>query len=262
MSLLKFYGTLPLIPLAIGLGIMPYRMWKAWRVPKIVAWKPNETMLNFALLCIAKPEELPHRICPKSIRSLVPYIHQGVIGVENEKEADAVFETVVETASIAAGVCIAGIPIAKYFSACLSEQGLATCAKEGAVDLVSYAGLPLLAGCYLAYRIAKGFFIAPIVSVLTKDAYQGTRIALLATEYKKILVALNEILDLPPEDPKFKATAQLAKQFLRLFPHIENEIHTSLGLDRPQAKHLLMHLQTACRHILVKQTYTSSTSLS
>jgi len=259
MSLLKFYGTIPLIPLAINLGMMPYHMWKAWRAPKKVEWKPNETMLNFALLCIAKPEELPHRICPKSMHSFVPYLHQGVIGAENKKEADAAFETFVETASIAAGVCIAGIPIAKYFSACLSKQGLATCAKEGAADLVSYAGLPLIAGCYLAYRIAKGFFIAPIVSVLTRDAYQDTRMDLLAAEYKKILVALNVILDLPPGDPKFVQTAPLAKQFLRLLPHIENEIHKSLALDRQQAKDLLMPLQTACRHILVKQTYTSAT---
>jgi hypothetical protein len=258
MSLLKFYGTLPLIPLAVTLGMAPYRMWKAWRAPKQVEWKPNETMMNFALLCLAKPEEFPHRICPKSIRSFVPYLHQGVIGVETKQEADAAFETVVETISLAAGVCVAGIPIAKYFSACLSTQGFGICAKEGAADLVSYAGLPLIAGCYLAYRIAKGFFISPIVAVLIQDPYQATRMNLLDTEYKKILVSLNEILALPPEDPKFVHTAPLAKQFLRLSPHIENEIHQSLGLDRQQAKALLMPLQTACRHILVKHAYSAN----
>jgi len=260
MSLLKFYGIIPLLPLAISLGTLPYRIWKSYRTPKQTEWKPNQAMVNFALLCSAKPEELYYRICPKSMYGMLPYLHQGNIGAENKKDADAAIGTFIEAASIATGVVAAGIPIIRYFNDCLAHQSVGTCVKEGVADVLSYAGLPLIAGGYLVSRIAKKFFIAPVMSILAADHYQQMRIVLLNAEYQKMLFSLNQILDMPADDPKFIQTTQLAKQFLRMAPHIENEIHTSLGIDRLEAKSLLMPLQTACRQILIKHSHSAPPS--
>lgn len=255
MSLLKFYGLLPLIPFAIGLSTAPYRLWKSYRAKKSVEWAQGQPpLVNFALLGTAKPDELQGRICPKILYSYVPYLHQGNIGADSEKEAEARIATFVEVSSIGTGIGVAAIPIMKYFSDCLTHQGLGTCSKEGAADFFSYAGIPLIAGAYLVSRIAKNFFIVPTITILT-DGHQSIRILVLNEEYKKMALFLHQILDLPADDPKSIHTAQLAKRFLRIVPEIENEIHTSLAIDRKQAKNILIPVVTACRLLLAKHAY-------
>ena len=252
MSLLKFYATFPILVIAGTVLSIPFKMWKRHSVGKS-AWSPKEAMENLARLSQSTPEELSHHICPKALYRLVPFLHQGQLGVETQKEADAIFDNMIEIGSIGVGTAAAMIPIAKWFGICLSNAGLGTCAKLGVEDLFSLSGVQLLAGAYLISQIAKHFFIAPVINVLGRDGLVPHRTLLISNEYTILLKALNEAYDLPHNDPKSIEAAQIAKQFLRLSPHIAKELHDSLALDNDKAKELIIPLQTACRQIMAKQ---------
>lgn len=254
MSLLRLYGTLAVLPVGIALATAPYRIWKWMRAGKQkTEWHPKEAMKNFALLSQAKPEELSARICPKQFYNFLPYLHQGNLGMETRKETETRLSEISDIGAAAVGVVAAAIPVVKYFNTCLSNADAGTCVKIGFEDLYSLSGVQLIAGAYLIAVLAKALLIQPVISMIATDSYQDSRLLLLSIEYKKMLDALNEVLSKSQDDPKFIEAAQVAKQFLRLLPSIEKEIHISLALDTDKVKALLLPLKTACRQILIQQ---------
>ena len=253
MSLLKFYGTVALLPLAVKTLSVPHTIWKKYSVGKQAGWEPNEALVNLARLSLSKPEELPYRICPNSFYTLVPTLHQGHLSVDSKKEADEVFRTIEALAGLSAGAAAAAIPIARWFGSCFANAGLGTCAKLGVEDLFTLSGLQLLAGAYLVSQIAKRFLIAPVIIMLSQDNFLPQRTLLISEEYTKMLHALNNNLEKPHDDRAFIEAAEIARQFLRLSPLIAKELHQSLALDTDKAKELIIPLETACRQILAKQ---------
>jgi hypothetical protein len=135
----------------------------------------------------------------------------------------------------------------------LSNAGLGTCAKLGIEDLLSLSGFQLILGAYLISRIAKFLILPSFIRILTQDTSLPDRIFLISEMNAKMTKALNEAMEKLPTDPQFVKAALIAKQFLRLSPHIVQEMHDSLAIDHDQAQEILIKLQTACRQILAKQ---------
>lgn len=255
MSLLKVYTTLVFSPLIFSAVTLPYRAYKYFNTKKDNGeWNPQDYLQTFSNLSQVKnPTELPARIAPLHLSKSRPYIHQGVLGVDSQQEADERIGILTETLSLGAGVVCASIPIVSFFNRCLESTDLGVCAQTTGQDLITYAGLPLLAGAYLISHFVKAFFIGPVLLNVSQNSLDNHLVfKQLSDEYKKMLTALNLILDKPADDPKFIETAKLAKQFLRLSPEIEQELHNSLALDRAQAKELLLPIRVACRQFLIK----------
>ncbi len=254
MSLLKFYGALPILSVTYGLTSFAYQKMKYWILPKQPEWDEKFAWQNFKLISQSKPEEIQYRVCPKNISRLSPYLHQGNLGFDTKAECDAAIDSTMQLVGLALGAGAFLLPVARYFTSCLSQGSLGVCVKSGIEDLFSFSGLRLFVGAYLI-SIFANFIIFPAVAPLIVDPLPQERLRLLAVEYGKMLKALHEVLDLPANDPKFIETAELAKLFLRLSPHIEQEIHKSAAMDTHEAQSIMLLLKNVCRQILVKQAY-------
>jgi len=252
MSLLKFYGAIPLVSLAYQAVRIPYAKWKTWRT-KEPEWDEKNALPNFIHLSQStSSEQLMSRIAPKRISNLTPYLHQGHLGVESQEESDKAVQDIIQIGGLVSGGAAFFLPILRYFSRCLANDSFAACAKNGAEDLFSYSTLPLLAGAFLVSQATQIFFFAPLIGSLSADMMQPQRQLLLKVEYKKMEKALAEALDRPADDPFFSTVADAARKFLRLAPQIEKEIHSHLSIDAEFAKELLLPLQVACRQIAAK----------
>jgi hypothetical protein len=256
MSLLKYYSALYSIALVHQLGKYPYAALKSALVAKEPEWDEKLALQNFKLICQAKPEELQKRICPKSVSQLTPFFHQGNLGFASKAECDAAIMKYWSFGNLAIGAAAFLLPVVRYFSSCLAQNGVGTCAESAVQDLVTFSGLKLFVGAFLISQFASAFLIAPVLVPLTNDPppFIVERIRLLGLEYNKILIGLHGVLDLPAEDPKFIETALLAKQFIHLSPQIEQALHKTCALDPAFAEGVLLVLKTACRNILVKQS--------
>lgn len=257
MSLLKFYGALPILSVTYELTSFAYQKMKYWILPKQPEWDEKFGWQNFKLISQSKPEELQYRVCPKNISRLSPYLHQGNLGFDTKAECDAAIGNTMQLVGLALGAGTFLLPVARYFTSCLSQGSLGACVKSGIEDLLSFSGLRLFVGAYLISSFAN-FIIFPAVAPLIADPLPQERLRLLGVEYGKMLKALHKVLDLPADDPKFIETAELAKQFLRLSPRIEEELHRSVAMDTQEAKDVLQLLKNACQQILVKQAYPAS----
>jgi hypothetical protein len=226
-----------------------------------VKWDPKNALQNFINMCQSEPKTLFARVSPLNLISMTPLIHQGMLGVENKKEAAAAVNTWSNIAGAGIGLTVATIPVIRFFTKCLQSASVRTCTETTVNDLLSYSAIPLLAGALLTSLVAKTFIITPLFTRFAQDPTQETRVLWLNQEYKKMLTALNSILDKPANDPKFQETVTLASQFLSLSPHIEETLHTSLSLDREQAKELVLPLQTACLHFQIKHAIAEAAKL-
>lgn len=254
MSLMQLYFALPFaLPIASAALAYPYNAWKSWNAPPTPAWDAKDPMVNFARICNTKREALSRSIGPKQIYRQIPTLTQKTLGVKTFTEANAQINAFAEGGALVTGALVAAIPIVKFFGSCLKSADLGTCAATTARDLFSYSSFQLLAGAYLVSRVAK-LFVFNMAAVTLMDISHPMRVAPLYLEYMKIQKALTDILDQPVENTKFQETALLAKQFLRIAPTIEKELHETLSIDRIVAKGLLIPLTTVCRQIDLKNS--------
>jgi hypothetical protein len=121
MSLLKVYTTLIFAPFIVSTVTLPYRAYKYFNTKKDNGeWNPQDYLQTFANLSQAKnPSELPARIAPLHLSKSRPYIHQGVLGVDSQEEADARIAILTETLSLGTGVVWACNPNVSFFNSCL-----------------------------------------------------------------------------------------------------------------------------------------------
>lgn len=254
MSLLKFYSALSLVPFTINALRYPYEKWKYWNMPKEPEWDTKTALANFAHLSQSTPENLHYKICSKNIVNMAPYLHQGHLGLETKEEADAAIETIVDIGGLAAGLSAILIPVVMEFSNCHSNNSLGVCTKASAEDLLTFSGLRLLTAAYLVSALARIFFIRPTINTLARDPFPNMRVLLIAAEYGQMLGALTLVLEKPDHDPQFLETVKHAKQFLKLLPQIEQEIHRSVAIDKPEVKKILYVITVTCKQIVLKAT--------
>jgi hypothetical protein len=253
MSITRTFYTFLLLPIPITLAASAYRRWGP--SSSKIKWDPKNVLQNFKNISQAKPEELYARVSPRQLLGLLPVVTQKMLGAENKKEAEQTVNTIKDVSGLCVGLAVATVPVIRFFSKCLEHANAAVCIKSSVDDLLSYSAIPLLAGAYLVSQVAKTFIINPLCGSLAKDPHQPMRLKLLSLEYEKMLTALNVVLEKPAEDPQFKETIVLVEQFLRISPHLINELHGSLSLDKDQATALILPLQTACRQFLIKHSY-------
>ena len=251
MNLLNFYRFLPLAPLAIEVCLIPYNLWIKTKSVFDNTWNDTNHLDNFTMLSKCTPKTLPGRACSKRVYGMVPYIHQGNMGVANKQEANSLINNAVNIASIGAGVAIASIPAVKFFKNCLETQEMGTCAYTAGADFLSVSGIQLFVGAYLISWIAKYSLIYPLAGVCTRDRRYDLRNEISSQEYTRMAYAINALLEKPSDDPLVLKTALAAKQFLRIAPYIEKELHIGLALDAEIAGEILAPLKAACRHLLV-----------
>lgn len=254
MKLIRSYYTLILLPIPILVGAS-YLKAKTNNLPSNIKWDLKNYLSNFTNLSQAKPEELKSRICPLHILKITPIVDQKILGAENKKEAEKIVQAWQDIIRVGTGLAIASVPIIRFFSTCLTHAHSGVCTKASIHDLMSYSAIPIMCGAYLLSGIASSILLDPLVRPLTRDIHQPTRIALITQEYTKMLIALQQVLDKPADDPQFKQIATIVEQFLRISPQIENELHDTLSLDRSQAQELLLPLQTVCRQFLIKHSH-------
>ncbi|GEM_PF-3348852 len=255
MSLMQLYFSIPFLPLAAQLATYPYRAWKAYNAPKVPDWDKKNPMVNLSRICQTKREILGRSLAPKQIYGLIPSLTQKTLGAATHFEANDRVNALSEAGALGAGAIAAAIPIVKFFGKCLANSGPGTCAAHTASDLFSYSSFPLLAGAYLVSRVSKIFFFNLFAVTFGLDNWYDLRRVSLTAEYQKIQGALIQVLDLSADDPKFKETVPLARQFLRIAPEIERELHETFSLDPGHAKQTLAALTNICRQIVLKETF-------
>lgn len=251
MNLLNFYRLLPLAPLAINVCLIPYNLWIRTKSAFGNTWDAKNPLDNFAKLSNYTPKTLAGRVCPKSLYRLAPYIHQGNLGVSNRQEANLLIENAVNLASMGTGAAIAAIPAVKFFKNCFETNGSGTCAYIASSDFLSASGIQLFVGAYLISWIAKYSLIYPVADLFTRDRLYDSRNSLCLQEYNRIADAIIALLEKPSDDPLVVRTALAAKQFLRIVPYIERELHTGCALDSDTAAAIVAPLKAACRHLLI-----------
>lgn len=253
MGFLKVYTTIPFLPTAISILRLPVKAWKYCRSQSSITWNQNDPKQNFTQLSQAKSSELSKVICPKQLYDLVPYLHQGHFGFDNQEQMTKAVKDISNIASICTGICIGAIPILRFFNNCCSREGMGVCTQHGVQDFLSISGLPLMVGAYLISKIANSFIFESTLTMFTADTLSyGMRVQALVKEYGEMQKAVENQIEKPADDPEFIATAKLAQQFLRLSPHIERELHESLAIDKNQAKTIILPLQTICRQFVAK----------
>ena len=251
MNMLNMYRLLPFVPLLVEVCLLPYNLWTRTKVVFDKTWDVKNPLENFTMLSQCTPKTLAGRACSRGLYRQLPYVHQGNLGTQNQQEANALIDSAVDIASIAAGAAVAAIPMIKFFRNCLSTQGLGTCVYTGTADFLSVSGIQLFVGTYLISRIAKYSLVYPLANLFTADRRYFLRRDQCAQQYTEITNAINALLEKPSNDPLVLKTALTAKQFLRIAPYIEKELHTGFALDPEVAAEIVTPLKTACRHLLI-----------
>lgn len=251
MNLLNFYRLLPLVPFTIEVCLLPYNLLIRTKSAFDAGWDAKNPLNNFTMLSKCTPKTLVGRVCPKGLYRLVPYVHQGNLGVSNRQEANSLIDNAVNIASISAGGAIAAIPAVTFFKHCLETQELGTCTYKGAADFLSVSGIQLFVGAYLISWIAKYSLIYPVANLFTQDRQYPRRSLRVSQEYTGMTNAIIALLEKPSDDPLVVNTALAAKQFLRIAPYIEKELHVGCSLDSDAAAAIVAPLKAACRHLLI-----------
>ncbi len=133
MSLIRSLYTIMVLPIPIVAVISLQR--KFAHISGKAKWDLKNPMQNFSNISQAKPKELYSRVAPLHIKSRVPLIHQGILGVDNKKEADTMANNLTNIAGMAIGCAITTVPVIRFFTRCLNQTSVAECTQTGSVTL-------------------------------------------------------------------------------------------------------------------------------